>query len=1051
MKKRTLGLLLLLAMLITAIPVSIPAEAASARSAEEGYFNLHDLYVSNGLVAHFTTFSADAASVSLDGGTWTDILSGAKATLGNKRYWQRRPNGSVGFDILYGCLESDGSVTTTLDTTVPLATDRYSSAASSAYALTRLDLGISLLPKDDFTVEYVARYNPVYVANHDGTIAKNPDGTPMEYFVKMGHGLKNANLAGAQDALGFLSSWATERDGTYGMTLNARGSVLWMFTENLPTSWKDGDAWIGYAPDGTGGMRGDFQVKDGVHTYAISRDETLKETGGARTVSAYYSLVRDAALYKKSVTLSTATSAAGRTYYDKDDTGAFYLSSQQPTDFYAIRIYNRPLSYEELEKNRLADLLLYYDLKIPTELFAQETLMDIIYRKVKEAGFADDAFEKATLHSELQATIDGEYLRAGFASLYAAPENLKELFTSYVPGTVDIEQGKWYSLLSRNMATLGHADRWSFGANGAIGFNTFCGMIDAAGSYNRESAGNNFSDTSARLQFGITMLPEDDFTVEYLAMYKPLYVYDVNATDHIARDGDGTPYETYDFDQSGGIGYQLERTPFDQLGWFSSYSAQIDGVGGKPWGDIPRGYLLWYFDCPTWYYNPKGETGWNHNQNILVDGRRRIIEDVAYWMPMKDLGLNISTDPYQQNNVVRLYTITLDETLTVDGGGKRTTTGLFSLYRDNTLYNSNKGDLNTTATETVHPGVGKFVYTDIDTEFDDCDFFLSATRPTDFFTVRIYDKVLSADEMAQNRAADLLYYYGVDIPNGLNTQPALLAAIGKEQASMPFTRDGAEFAANKALLEQTLAGHSKKVNVVVDGKTVETITLIGDQLTLPMTVTGKQAIAWEISDVEGRRKPGDTVSVSNGTTIYPILFALPKTVINPTVRMTEKEEELGIRFGATVSRSDYGKLKELYGVSNISFGLLVAPASYVTFAGAFTREALTSYAATSKASEKHGYIQIDVPGFVVEDDETYLIKGCIYDFKEITRKKNPSFAVVAFFDVDTNGDGTVDLTFYGNYNPLANAKVKETLAGAKSGFNDQQKAWIDNLLSRFGA
>ena len=107
--------------------------------------------------------------------------------------------------------------------------------------------------------------------------------------------------------------------------------------------------------------------------------------------------------------------------------------------------------------------------------------------------------------------------------------------------------------------------------------------------------------------------------------------------------------------------------------------------------------------------------------------------------------------------------------------------------------------------------------------------------------------------------------------------------------------------------------------------------------------------------------------------------------------------------------------------------------------------------AVLRAEEKQGYIQIDAQRLYEKDESTYLIRGSIYAFKDITLKKNPSFAAIAFFDVDTNGDGQPDLTFYGNYNPLANAKLKETLSGSKGAFNDTQKGWIDNLLSRFGA
>ena len=1044
MNKRTLGLLLLVAMLITAIPVAVSAETIeTAPDVAYDNYDVEDLYVRDGLTAHFSVLGANSACASLEKGTWTDLISGKQALLGNKEYWQIREDGAVGFDILYGQLGTDGSVLSATDTKLPLSTDRYSSDAASGYAKTRLDLGIALLPKDDYTVEYVAKYNPIYVANPDGTVAENPDGTPMEYYSKTGHGLKDANFAGAQDALGFFSSWATERDGTHGITLSTRGAVLWVLSDTLPSAWNEGDPWIGIDANGGGGMRGTFHEKNGVYTYAITRDETVKEKNGQRTVTASYVLLRNGATFKKSLTVSTANTMAGRVYYDKDDTGEFYLSSQAPTDFYAVRVYDRVLSSAELAQNRLADLLLYYDLDIPKAFFAKDSLSDLLVSKVEDAGFLTDTLAREAFRVELQQIIDGEALREAVASLYAAPENLTSLFTTAIPGTVDLVNGKWYDLLSGDYATLGIAERWSFNAHGGIGFNTFCGQLDGAGNYTNLTAGNNYSQSSARLHFGLHMLPKDDFTVEYLAMYKPLYLYSTTAKDHVARDENGKPLETYDYDQSS-VGLHLNLTPIDQLGWFSSYGAQLDGVGSRPWGEETRGSVHWLFNCPSWYHNPTGTTGWGHNYNwVWHDMSGRGISAKG--------GLHKVGDSYQQNDVLRVYSISLDETLTVADNGDRTTTGLFSLYRDSTLYNSNAGALNSTASPTETPGRGARLYVDIDTDFEYSDFFLSATRPTDFYTVRIYNKALTKNEMLHNRAADLLYYYGVDIPADLKDTPAVLLQIGTAQEAMPFATDALSFAANKQTLTDVLTAMTKTVNITLDGKTVDTISLIGTKMTLPMTVLGKQAIAWKISGVEELKKPGETVTVADNTVMTPTLISLPTTEILPTVRMTDKEADIGVRFAAAFARADYETLKSFYGKERITFGMLISPEKTVKRAGAFTREALGAFANSVGLEATAAYIQVDVPGFIIKDADTLLIRGGFYNFKPQTLEKNLSFAAVAFIDVDTDGDGQVDLSFYGNYITLANATVKETLQRTRYAFSATEQGWIDNLISRFGA
>lgn len=169
--RKILGSILLFAMLVTAVPVMAAAEVtAPLAETETDVVDLHTLYVTEGLVSHFSVLGNAAVSADLETGVWQDRISGATATLGNKAYWERRADGSIGFDILYGVYEN-GKVTVTEDPAQPLATDRY--AANATYAETRLGFGLALLPEDDFTVEYVAKYNPIYVATPEGEIARD--------------------------------------------------------------------------------------------------------------------------------------------------------------------------------------------------------------------------------------------------------------------------------------------------------------------------------------------------------------------------------------------------------------------------------------------------------------------------------------------------------------------------------------------------------------------------------------------------------------------------------------------------------------------------------------------------------------------------------------------------------------------------------------------------------------------------------------------------------------------------------------------------------------
>ena len=1073
MKKRVISTLLLLCMLITAIPVVQAAEGEEVTPKQETVYDLEKLYVTDGLVAHFSVLGENGDTVSLTDGTWRDLMTGRVATLGNKQYWVTRADGAVGFDIIYGQLQAGGSIVEAKSTDTPLATDRYATNALDTYAKTRLELGIDLLPKDDFTVEYVAKYNPVYVGTAEGTVAKNAYGDPVEYYTVAKHGLQNANLAGACDALGFFSSWATERDGTYGKVMTSRGSVFWMLSENLPTKWEEGDAWIGYDSTGAGGLRGDFHQKDKARSYAIVRDETPEEKDGGRVVKAIYSLWRDGASFKKSLSVSTASTHPGRIYYDKDDTGEFYLSSQLPTDFYGVRVYNRVLTAEEMRQNRIVDLLLYYGISVPEELFADVARMDTLYARVEDEGFAADASRREAIRAEMQEHLAVAAVKRDYVSLYAAQDSLTGLFSAFHKASVDLASGNWMNLAGPGSATLGAKERWTVNDLGGVGFNTFCGQITASGGYSSESAANNYgkkaADKEAKLLFGSELLPVSDFTVEYLAMYKPLYVYSATAADGIARDADGKPLETYDYDQTS-VGQHLNYTPMDQLGWFSSYSLALDGVGNNKEWKTARGALFWFFDCPTYYYYTPPYTGvpFNHNKNMLRDGRTQWLPNkegvlTEYWLSQNERGMNRHEDPWKVNDLVETYAITLDETLILhdpEEGSETTeptreTQGLFALWRQGVLYNSNKNSINTTATFTATEGAGPNLYVDIDTPCETGSFFLSCTVPTDFFTVRIYDRVLTEAEMAHNRAVDLLYYYGADFSDDLKNAPNVLAQIIAQSAEMGFEKDPSKMAANKAILEGILNANIKcNVKLTVEGKDFDSLRLFGNKLTLTDHVWGERVIAWRDTASGTLYMPNTEISVKDGMVLDALRINLPAMENTATLKEVvdaAQKDHVGVCYAASLSATDYEALCTVYGAEALTFGLLIAPAEYVKRAGSFTREALRTMVDESTSVSRAAYVEIKVNALEKKDDNTYVIAGTLYDFKDHTVKHDPLFAVIGFIEVDTDRDGDADIVHYGNYVPMLNTTVSKTMQRGKAGASGEMLTYIDSLLSRFGA
>ena len=191
------------------------------------------------------------------------------------------------------------------------------------------------------------------------------------------------------------------------------------------------------------------------------------------------------------------------------------------------------------------------------------------------------------------------------------------------------------------------------------------------------------------------------------------------------------------------------------------------------------------------------------------------------------------------------------------------------------------------------------------------------------------------------------------------------------------------------------------------------------------------------------------VAVSSVSAVTKRTPAVGSTV---AVRVTDDDENgLALRFTAPLSRFEYDHLAAIYGDECLSVGILVAPRVCVEEAnGVFTRKALGSmvsdYCDNANAS---AYIDIRSSGFYKISDRVLTVAGSVYNFSAATRKYNPAFVVVAYIDVDTDGDTVADLTFYGDYDPNECYRVKDTMLRARPHMTESQKLWITALLETF--
>ena len=249
-------------------------------------------------------------------------------------------------------------------------------------------------------------------------------------------------------------------------------------------------------------------------------------------------------------------------------------------------------------------------------------------------------------------------------------------------------------------------------------------------------------------------------------MSKPVYVADAEESSAekvvYAKDAAGNYYEAYNVFGVAYFNFMDFGTPsngaIDQVGYYGTFSPVADGAY---WGG-GRGTVHWML-----------ETSWNSDRTWVGSGG-------VYGA---NAGLNKSGDPFWTNNIIRTYGISIDETVT-----ETDTEAVLGMYRNGTFYNSNDDLVSTTANGTYYAGG----YANNATK---AGFYISSARPTDFYSVRVYDKVLTSDERARNHLVDLILYYDLELPADILLDENMLNEIASSCATVPFATDAMAAAA----------------------------------------------------------------------------------------------------------------------------------------------------------------------------------------------------------------------------------------------------------------
>ncbi len=517
--KRLLSVFLVLCTLFTLVPVTVGTAAAASgadatnKAAGNEATCFADLYVKDGLVARF---DATPTTVNLAAGTWTASYGNATATFEGS-IWKQYANGSVGYDLLAGlATQQDGSWS--FDST------RYYNLKEKA----RILFDIGLLPKEDYTIEWLAE--------HKRIVGANADGTPNSAAVYTKSTFWDENGSHPTTVIGTLKD-CYDRSGK---TLGERGTTRWYLAAEMKV-WGEVGEDNGY---GNGQLWTDLS-RTGFDTFVqtIIRDETV----GADATQATIKILKDGVLQKSGQYDSSISIADGlRTskYFKETESSLFYLFYREPISVYSVRIYSKVLNATQIEQNRIVDVLVKSgapfsvyaslseaDKKTFLELVGSlnftATASDIedIAKSIEDIKKAEAAAREKNAYDLLYVGADGGKTENGgkLTSLFSAFEHTSVLFSN--------SQSVWYDKMGTANASL-IGSLWKKLDGGGIGYTMTMGVATANGdgTYSYDKTKHNNSGEDVYLNLGIDALPKKNFTVEYTVKYNHMKATDANGT-----------------------------------------------------------------------------------------------------------------------------------------------------------------------------------------------------------------------------------------------------------------------------------------------------------------------------------------------------------------------------------------------------------------------------------------------------------------------------------------------------------------------------------------
>ncbi len=479
-----------------------------------------------------TAYETNSVVLSGASGVWYDKMGNHDASFIGS-VWTLLENGGVGYDLT---IHKDNTALGTYKE------DPY------------LNIGIAALPEEDYSLEYVVRYDYLKEIDADGNVLGDYEKT-----------FKPTTMA---DAIGQLK---TIYERGVSTTLKGAHYSRWFISPG-EGAWQTGNYLNDQMFNETSRAERDIFVQQVIRDMTVGSAETtvtfkINKNGNISKQGSFTSLGA-VSTYDK----ATGTTLGYKYYTEPGSDSLFYLFRSTPVDVYAIRLYDAVLTAYETAYNRFIDLLAYakVDFSLVKNLDAES--FAFLVNTFSTGSFSD----KASLESGLEEMI--KLMKSDWSpeeSLYVT-DGLTVLLSSFdgFSTSARIDEG---SVIWANAVTDGTYGTligrgWHRSEDGGLRIRDTVpqSVADAqtVSSY-RKAQGNEYY-----LNLDYSFLPAEDYTIETVLAPEGITVEDY--------EGNITRY----FDDHSKYGMYYERAfvlgAFRCMG-MACYSHNVNGNMERRW------------------------------------------------------------------------------------------------------------------------------------------------------------------------------------------------------------------------------------------------------------------------------------------------------------------------------------------------------------------------------------------------------------------------------------------------------------------------------------